>query len=95
MRLIDADALEKELKKDIMGGLNYRWYINNAPTVCDIEQIRAEIYHECCAKYQKTCEIYKKAFGQMRAEVEELKDGFIDNTKVINAVLDIIDKYTK
>lgn len=43
MRLIDADALEKELKKDIMGGLNYRWYINNAPTVCDIEQIRAEI----------------------------------------------------
>lgn len=43
MRLIDADALEKELKKDIMGGLNYRWYINNAPTVDVLEQIRQEI----------------------------------------------------
>ena len=50
MRLIDADALEKELKKDIMGGLNYRWYINNAPTVCDIEQIRDEIIEESLKK---------------------------------------------
>ena len=43
MRLIDADALEKELKKDIMGGLNYRWYINNAPTVDVLDKISAEI----------------------------------------------------
>ncbi len=44
MRLIDADALEKEIKeKDIMGGLNYRWYIQNAPTVDVLEQIKAEI----------------------------------------------------
>ena len=44
MRLIDADALEEELKKDIMGGLNYRWYINNAPTVVVLEQIRDELH---------------------------------------------------
>ena len=44
MRLIDADALEKEIKeKDIMGGLNYRWYIQNAPTVDVLDKIRAEI----------------------------------------------------
>lgn len=43
MRLIDADALEEELKKDIMGGLNYRWYINNAPTVDVLDKIRDEI----------------------------------------------------
>ena len=29
----------------------------------------------------------------IRDEIEELKDGFIDNTKVINAVLDIIDRH--
>ena len=38
----------------------------------------------------KVCDI-----EQIRAEIEQLKDGFIDNTKVINTVLDIIDKYTK
>ena len=34
MRLIDADALEEEIRtKDIMGGLNYRAFIRNAPTI--------------------------------------------------------------
>lgn len=34
MRLIDADALEEEIRtKDIMGGLNYRSFIKNAPTI--------------------------------------------------------------
>lgn len=34
MRLIDADALEEEIRtKDIMGGLNYSYYIKNAPTI--------------------------------------------------------------
>lgn len=34
MRLIDADALEEEIRtKDIMGGLNYRSFIRNAPTI--------------------------------------------------------------
>ena len=34
MRLIDADALEEEIRaKDIMGGLNYSLFIRNAPTI--------------------------------------------------------------
>ena len=34
MRLIDAEALEREIRtKDIMGGLNYSAFIRNAPTV--------------------------------------------------------------
>ena len=57
MRLIDADALEEELEKDIMGGLNYRRYIRNAPTVCDIEKIRQEFKNEA--------EMYKLIDRQM------------------------------
>lgn len=33
MRLIDADALIEAIKTDIMGGLNYEWFINSAPSI--------------------------------------------------------------
>lgn len=34
MRLIDADALKKEIReKDPFGGMNYEWYIDHAPTI--------------------------------------------------------------
>ena len=46
MRLIDAEALEEEIAKDITGGLNYRWYIQNAPTVDVLDKIRDEIEEE-------------------------------------------------
>ena len=64
MRLVDADALTLMDVHLIDGVL-----VCDAPTVCDIEQIRAEI--------------------------EEMKDGFIDNTKLLNVVLEIIDKHMK
>ena len=84
MRLIDADALSKEMyheafetdtemqRWDSGCWIRYKMFENkiaDVPTVCDIEQIRAEI--------------------------EEMKDGFIDNTKLLNVVLEIIDKHTK
>lgn len=34
MRLIDADALKKEIREnDPFGGMNYEWYIDHAPTI--------------------------------------------------------------
>ncbi len=34
----DLDALAEEIKeKDIMGGLNYEWYIKDAPTILEAE----------------------------------------------------------
>lgn len=63
MRLIDADALEEELKKDIMGGLNYSWYINNAPTVDVLNKIRAEIEDYVCNHETNT----DKAQGMLNA----------------------------
>lgn len=39
MRLIDVDQLIKELKKDIMGGLNYERIIKEQPTI-EAEPVR-------------------------------------------------------
>ena len=79
MRLIDADALEKEIReKDIMGGLNYSWYIQNAPTVDVLDKIRAEIKHLLNRPSLTHVIGYDK--------------GFVDG---IDKVLQIIDKYTK
>ena len=34
MRLIDADALKKEIREnDPFGGMNYEWYIDHATTI--------------------------------------------------------------
>ena len=34
MRLIDANALKKEIREnDPFGGMNYEWYIDHAPTI--------------------------------------------------------------
>ncbi len=51
MRLIDADALAEEIKENMENGFPANEYLSlyaisciaHAPTVCDIEQIRAEI----------------------------------------------------
>ena len=108
MRLIDADALREQTVKDAKfaeknGFMDLKfereWLvgrIDNQPTVCDIEQIKAEIYHACCMKYQKTCEIYQKAFKQIRADIVALLEpyGYLDYVP-LDKVLQIIDKYTK
>jgi hypothetical protein len=39
MRLIDADALLEAMKTDVMGGLNYRHFIEEAPTIEPMEWI--------------------------------------------------------
>lgn len=73
MRLIDADALEEELKKDIMGDLNYSWYINNAPTVDVLEQIRAEIEQKKIYPVRSDAQNYRNcAF----AEILEIIDKY-------------------
>ena len=80
MRLIDADAFlenNKELADCDFIHPKYcdtlRDLVNNAPTVCDIKQIRAEI-------------------GQMDFDFGD----FYDHTdKIIEMVLEVIDKYTK
>lgn len=78
MRLIDADALEKELKKDIMGGLNYSWYINNAPTVCDIEQIRAEI-EQIADNYNPMRDAFDGGYVMAIKDVLQIIDKFDPN----------------
>ena len=50
MRLIDADALKEKLEidsPDPEGVDDWISIINKQPTVCDIEQIRAEIDSYC------------------------------------------------
>ncbi len=78
MRLIDADALKEEMKKDIMGGLNYEWYINNAPTVDVLDKIRTEIWDGL--------------YGQeeMNETNPERAEAFNNG---LNYCIDIIDKY--
>lgn len=41
-RLIDADALKDAIKTDIMGGLNYRRFIDDAPTVDAVPVVRCK-----------------------------------------------------
>ena len=84
MRLIDADALAEEIKKNMENGFpaneNLSLYaiscIAHAPTVCDIEQIRAEIKHLLNRPSLTHVVGYDK--------------GFVDG---IDKVLQIIDKY--
>ena len=41
--LIDRDRLKKEIhENDIMGGLNYAWYIDHAELVDAVEVVRGE-----------------------------------------------------
>lgn len=53
MRLIDGDRLKKEIhENDIMGGLNYAWYIDHAELVDAVEVrhgylVNAHPYGEC------------------------------------------------
>ena len=85
MRLIDADALEEEIEKDIMGGLNYRRYIRNAPTVDVLERIRAEIetkYGQC-----DICE-YFEDYDYEENDISEYRP-----IGDIADILQIIDKY--
>ena len=37
-RLIDADKLKEAIRTDIMGGLNYERFINNAHTILEAEE---------------------------------------------------------
>lgn len=37
-RLIDADELKEAIRTDIMGGLNYERFMNNAPTIIEAEE---------------------------------------------------------
>ena len=36
--MIDADELKEQIKTDIMGGMNYRWFIEHAPTILGAER---------------------------------------------------------
>lgn len=37
-RIGDLDELQKAIRTDIMGGLNYKRYIDNAPTILEAEE---------------------------------------------------------
>lgn len=39
-RLIDADELKEQIRTDVMGGLNYRWFIEHAPTILEAAEGR-------------------------------------------------------
>lgn len=99
MRLIDADALEEEIRtKDIMGGLNYRAYIRNAPTVCDIEQLSATRYNNGFYDGAKgMTEKWNGRIEQIKAEIEQLYtvDTVYEGVVAVDKadVLQIIDKY--
>lgn len=46
MKLIDGDRLKKEIhENDIMGGLNYAWYIDHAESVDAVEVVHGEWIH--------------------------------------------------
>ena len=98
MRLIDADALEKEIKeKDIMGGLNYRWYIQNAPTVDVLEQ-KTDLNEAVRIAYKQGRKDSLEVFDKIRAEIEQeadYQDAYVnaDIAKGIYLALEIFDKY--
>lgn len=88
MRLIDADALKERL-------LGYKvpdepianqahkeliYAIDSLPTVCDIEQIRAEI-----EEYKSTID---NAISEDELKIEGMQEAY-------NDCLEVIDKYTK
>lgn len=57
-KLIDGDRLKKEIhENDIMGGLNYAWYIDHAELVDAVEVVRCK---DC--KYKQKCPT--KIFGE-------------------------------
>ena len=96
MRLIDGDYLYNKLVANKCPYDLVLQMVKEEPTVCDIEQIKAELYHECCKKYQKTCEIYQNALEQIRAEIIKLQDEWFKETDgwyCYEKVLQIIDKY--
>lgn len=37
-RIIDVDKLKEAIRTDIMGGLNYERFMNNAPTILEAEE---------------------------------------------------------
>ena len=59
MRLIDADRLKEVFRRNTV--CDYADIIDNAPTVCDIDAIRAEIEqeHNDC----KMREMFDEAYG--------------------------------
>ena len=36
-RISDLDELQKAIRTDIMGGLNYKFFIRNAPVILEVE----------------------------------------------------------
>ena len=86
MRLIDADALEKELTEkiaetekdgeffDAESFDRAREIIIDEPTVCDIEQIRADIY-ELWKKYEYEYESYADGLNQALAIIDKYMKG--------------------
>jgi len=103
MRLINADALEKEITENMENGFpaneNLSLFaiscIAHAPTVCDIEQIKNN--HDTMMKYSYSYG-KKDVLEQMRAEVRQLTEyGRMGDSKFIldTDVLRIIDSYTK
>ena len=71
------------------------WYIS--------EDGQLALVDDCCNMAYPPPDRYEVVFDEptvcdinaIRAEIEEMKDGFIDNTKLLNVVLEIIDKHMK
>jgi len=84
MRLIDADELLEHVWRDRLDSRELIvQMVKNAPTVCDIDAIRAEI-EQLTSRYSISKE--RGGMGQV-----EWSDRLIKESDV----LDIIDKYTK
>ena len=96
MRLIDADYVTEKLN-EINGTAELDKAfeaVENAPTVCDVEQISSARYNNGFYDGKKAME---EKLEQIRAEIEDLTYYWceINPKSVIDDVLQIIDKYTK
>lgn len=75
MRLIDADALKDAIRTDIMGGLNYERFIDDAPTIDAVPVVRCkDCFHSRPDGYELECTMHYRptevedfcSYGEMR-----------------------------
>ena len=70
MRLIDADALKKEIREnDPFGGMNYEWYIDHAPPIVPAPRwVRVEEPPKESGRFLIGCFFDDGSFGWEAAE---------------------------
>lgn len=81
MRLIDADELTEEIKKNMENGFPANENLS--------------LYAISCIAHAPTVDVFDKIRDEIERLHYHPKLDFIKNDEVVEMVLDIIDKYTK